>query len=472
MTLASIPFIFLFFPFFLLLYYVIPLGWWRKVVLIIGSLFFIVWLDPNHVHVFVFSVLINYLIGLVISRVQHKHHNSQSTQALTVFGVLLNLGLLVFYKYSSLILTSLSPLLKIENPFFNNPIIPPLGISYLTFNAVSYLVDVYQQIVPAEKNLLNFSCFLLMFPKLTLGPITRYNQIKDSFSKKWFQNPKFINGLRRFVIGLGKKLILADNLAIIVNKVFEADYSTMNTSVAWFGLLAFTLQIYYDFCGYTDMAIGIGIMLGYQFPENFNFPYMARSISDFWRRWHMTLTNWFRTYLFLPLELKRKNAGAFRQPVNIIIVFIATGIWHGASWNFLIWGGYYGVLLTIEAMGFGKILKRIPVFFQHLLTMLFIIIGWVFFKITNIASWGKFLSVLIGLNQPSGEITLRSMNILLFVPLLIIGAFFTTSVTSKFINESSLAGKIILALSIIGIFFLSISYLLANGYQPFLYAQF
>lgn len=391
---------------------------------------------------------------------------------MTFLGIVINLGFLIYYKYSSLILTSLSPIIRIENPFFTNPIIPPLGISFLTFNAVSYLVDVYQQIVPGEKNLLSFSCFLLMFPKLTLGPVTRYDQIKDTLSTKWFQNPKFIKGLRRFVIGLGKKLILADNLAIIVNKVFDADYSTMNTSVAWFGLLAFTLQIFYDFSGYTDMAIGIGIMIGYQFPENFNSPYMAKSISDFWRRWHMTLTNWFRTYLFLPLELKLKNAGAFRQPVSIIIVFIATGIWHGASWNFLIWGAYYGILLAIEAIGFGKILKRIPVFFQHLITMLFVIIGWVFFKITNIASWSKFLSVLVGLNHPSGEITLRSMNILLFVPLLIIGALFTTSVTSKFYNESTLAGKIILALSIFGIFIISISYLLANGFQPFLYAKF
>lgn len=453
------------------MYYVIPLNWWRKVVLIAGSLLFITWLDPNHVHVFVLSILINYLFGMVISRVQRENKYSKLAQAITIFGVVINLGFLIYYKYSSLIITSLSSILGVDDPFLNNPIIPPLGISFFTFNAVSYLVDVHQQIEPGEKNLLNFSCFLLMFPKLTLGPITRYDQIKDLLTKKWFHNPKFLYGFRRFVIGFGKKIILADNLAIIVNKVFAAEFSTMNTSVAWFGLLAYTLQIFYDFSGYTDMALGIGLMLGYQFPENFNFPYIAKSISDFWRRWHMTLTNWFRTYLFLPLELKRSNAGKFRQPVNILIVFIVTGIWHGASWNFLIWGAYYGVLLAIETMGFGKILKRIPEVFQHLITMFFIIIGWVFFKITNITLWGRFFSALAGFNQPNGEITLRSMNILLFLPLLVIGVLFATPIFLK-INYSSLTGKIILALSIISIFILSLSYLLANGFQPFLYAQF
>jgi alginate O-acetyltransferase complex protein AlgI len=471
-SLSSIPFIFQFLPVFLFLYYVVPKKWWRQSILLLGSLFFYTWIDPNHILVLISSILLNYLLGLVISKLIAEKKSTIAHYISTV-GILINLGYLFVYKYSSFFFVNIPPFLGKLSEI--NQFILPLGISYFTFNSISYLVDIDQGIIKFESNILRFSNFLLMFPKVMFGPITGFSQIKDSLTNKWFYNDEFLHGLRRFISGLGKKVILADNLFVIVNKALNADFNQMDPAVAWFGLIAYSLQIFFDFSGYTDMAIGLGLMLGYRLPENFNFPYIAKNIMDFWRRWHMTLTGWFRTYLFIPLELKRKNAGVLRQPINILIVFIVTGLWHGASLNFVIWGAYYGVLLALESIGFGKVIKKTPAFFQHLYTLLLVMVGWIFFSINNIGKWDDFFRALLGLNNPSGEITLRSINILLFTPLIIVGIMFATPIFQKL--ESRLLrfgvyGRIVVFLVSLGIFILSINYLLANGYNSFIYGQF
>jgi alginate O-acetyltransferase complex protein AlgI len=473
MSLSSLPFIFIFLPIFILLYYLVPKAWWRKAVLFLGSLVFFTWIDPNHMYILVTSILFNYLFGRVIARTQNPGGNSKTALWLTVFAVTCNLGLLIYYKYSDFILSNIQFLRGFE--WVNQQTVLPLGISFFTFTGISYIIDIYHQVEKSEKNFFKFANYLMMFPKIMLGPITRYTQVVEELPAKWFTNQNFGEGLRRFAGGLGKKIILADNFAIVANKVFESDYTNLPASVAWLGLIAYTLQLYFDFSGYTDMAVGLGLMLGYQLPENFNFPYVARSVGDFWRRWHMTLTAWFRTYIFTPLEFKGRRAGAWRQPLNLLIVFLLTGLWHGAAWSFIIWGGYYGILLAVESIGLGKLLKKIPAVFQHLYTVLVIVVGWVFFKVIDIGLWGSFFKALVGANPADGTVTTRSLNILLFIPLILFGILWSTPIFAKRekeIVEKGGFGKIVIFIFYVAVFALAVSYILANGYQSFLYAQF
>jgi alginate O-acetyltransferase complex protein AlgI len=284
-----------------------------------------------------------------------------------------------------------------------------------------------------------------------------------------------MQGVRRFIGGLAKKVILADSLAVATNKVFTNDFSRMGASVAWFGLIAYTLQIYLDFSGYTDMAIGLGQMFGFKLPENFNFPYISRSISDFWRRWHMTLGTWLRTYLFIPLEFARKKVKHFRLQSNLMIVFLLIGLWHGASWNFIIWGGYFGVILAFEASGFGKLLKKTSPFLQHTYSLILIMVGWVFFRITNIQEWGTFFRALLGGNGWQSLITFRSLNILFYLPFLVPSILFSLPFMhwfgEKLKNEG---GSKLLVLDVIYLllFLFTITFILSKGFTPFMYIEF
>lgn len=390
-----------------------------------------------------------------------------------VTAVSANLLLLFFYKYLSFVLSNLNASNLLNTQLSTTAL--PLGISYFTFTGISYIVDIWREVEPGERNFLNFANYLIMFPKLMLGPITRFRDVKENLPGEWFHNPDFIVGGARFIRGLGKKVILADNFALISNKIFESDFSNITFGVAWFGLFSFTLQIFFDFSGYTDMALGLGSLFGYRLPENFNFPYIARSVSDFWRRWHMSLTAWFRNYIFIPLEFKRKKAGPLRQPVNLLIVFLLTGLWHGAGWNFIIWGAYYGLILSIEALYLGKKLKRLPPALQHIYSLTMILIGWIFFWLTDLSRWGPFFRALTGGNGPSADFSLRSMNILLYTPLLILGALLSTPIPGQIVsglNRKGLTGKLVQVMVYVGVFILAVSYILANGYQSFLYAQF
>lgn len=388
-------------------------------------------------------------------------------------GVILNLLLLGFYKYTGFFLDFLEAILPVTINYTQKSL--PLGISFFTFSGISYILDIYNEVNPPEKNLIRFSSYLVMFPKLLQGPITRFTQIKDELI-----NPKFIplgimQGIRRFIGGLAKKVILADSLSIATTKVFSSDFSEMGAGVAWFGLIAYTLQIFLDFSGYTDMAIGIGQMFGIKLPENFNFPYISRSISDFWRRWHMSLSTWFRTYLFIPLEFARKKEKYFRQQSNLIIVFLLTGLWHGASWNFVIWGTYFGVILAIESSGFGKKLKKAAPFIQHVYSMILIMIGWVFFRITNIQDWGSFFGALLGTHGWSSAVTFRSLNILFYIPFILPAVLFSLPFMYQ-LGEKAKAksGTALLVLDIITIclFLFTLTFILSKGFTAFMYADF
>ena len=473
MAISSIPFIFLFLPVFILFYYLIPRKWWRTIVLFIGSVFFFAWLDPGNLGLLILSVLLNYIFGILIGHFVKPGRTRTLAAILTTMAVVGNLAVLGFYKYGgflSSIITDAFDLKTVESAYSL-----PLGISYFTFTGIAYILDVFHTVIPSEKKVLRFANYMVMFPKILLGPISRYDQVQEDLDNRWFVNPNFAEGVRRFIQGLGKKVILADNFSIVTDRIFTGDYHFMGAGTAWFGLVCYALQIFFDFSGYTDMAIGLGLILGFHLPENFNFPYIAKSVTDFWRRWHMTLTAWFRTYIFLPLDFNWRRISFLRRPLTILIVFLLTGLWHGAGWNFIIWGGYFGVVLTLETIGLEKILKKLPGILQHFYTLLVVWIGWVLFKITDICEWGSFFKSLSGANGWIGEITLRNTNVLLFWPLLVVSLVLITpyprQVENHFFKKGA-AGKTLVWILYAGIFLLSISYILSNGYVSFLYSQF
>jgi alginate O-acetyltransferase complex protein AlgI len=473
LAISSIPFIFVFLPIFLLVYYLVPKKWWRSGVLFLGSVFFFIWLDPNNIVLLLTLAILNYIFGLLISLAQNKGTNSPFSKLAVAIAVIGNLGVLVFYKYAGFLTSILAGSLGINLGEPQTAL--PLGISYFTFTGIAYVVDVYHQVIPVEQNPLRLANFLIMFPKILLGPIARYQQVTENLENKWWVNPDFIKGVQRFVTGLGKKVILADNLSIAATKVFSTDFSQLGAGTAWFGLTCYALQIFFDFSGYTDMALGLGLMLGYHLPENFDFPYISKSITEFWRRWHMSLTAWFRAYIFLPLEFRWRKLGILRRPLTILIVFLLTGLWHGAGWNFILWGGYFGVVLTLEAIGWEKVLKKLPAFLQHFYTLLVIWVGWVFFKLTALDSWGNFFGSLVGVNGKTAHLSLRTLNILVFVPFMILAFIFATPLMKNLarrIASKGIPGKVVLTGFYLLVFVLSIGYLLSNGYVSFLYSQF
>lgn len=441
-------------------------------VLVMLSLAFFAWADLAHLPFLILFVLFNYGCGLVIGRLI-QHPNASLRRALLWVGVGANLFFLIYFKYLGFFGDILAGLTRGRIDIQAQALL--LGISYLTFSSLSYLIDVHKKVRPAERNLLKVSAYLLTFPKLVQGPIALYREMEPQLGEARFDVDEFAWGIRRFIIGLGKKVLLADTLAVAANKVFSTNFARIGADVAWVGLIAYSLVILFDFSGYTDMALGIGRMFGFRLPENFNYPYISRSITDFWRRWHMSLTNWFRTYVFIPLEFKRRRAKFLRQQSNILVVFLLTGLWHGASWNFVIWGAYFGLILAIEASGLSRALKKLPVFLQHFYTLMIVVFGWVFFRVASLNQLPSFFGALFGANGLTGTQTLRSLNILFYLPVLLIGAVFATPLLACFeaLNFiDSKAWRVVLDVLHLSLLVLSLAFILSNGFQAFMYARF
>lgn len=472
MPFASIHFLFLFLPVVFLVFYLVPNKWYRNSILLLASLVFYGWADPTHLPLLLFSVILNFAAAILCENAQQSGHH-RNARILLICAVTANLLLLFVYKYLGTILLHF-PLQPGLDPSLAK-IMLPLGISYFTLTGISYVVDVYQGSEKAERNILHVGTYLIMFPKVLQGPITRFEAVKNDLHHTGFPSSDIYQGIRRFIVGLVKKVLIADKLAIAANAAFNANPSTIGMDVAWFGLIAFMLQIYFDFSGYTDMAIGLGMMFGFHLPENFNYPYISRSITDFWRRWHMSLTAWFRQYVFLPLEFGRRKEKLFRQQSDILIVFTLTGLWHGPTLNFLLWGLYFGILLAIEASGFGKFLKKTPRIFQHIYTLTLIMAGWVFFRQTNVLDWGPFFAALFGKNGLNSIVTLRSLNILMYLPVLILASVLCTplvKILEEKIKSAGFKPKLILDLAYYGLFIVVVSEILSNGFASFLYTQF
>lgn len=401
------------------------------------------------------------------------------SQASLGISVILNLSILGYYKYFNFFVDNFQSIGLLKE-IDNSPIHLPIGISFFTFQSVSYLVDVYRRETEAQKNPLNLGLYISLFPQLVAGPIIRYHDIARQIVIRNIDSKKFAYGVKRFIIGLGKKVIIANSLALVADQSFAIPASDLPTAVAWLGIICYSLQIYFDFSGYSDMAIGLGKMCGFDFLENFNYPYISKSVQEFWRRWHISLSTWFRDYLYIPLGGSRK--GMILTYRNLFIVFVATGLWHGASWNFLIWGLFHGAFMIFERLGLKNILEKTPVVVQHFYLLIIIVVGWVFFRSPDLSYAYSYLQSMFGWTNGKNFYPFVYLeNYRVFI--LILGILFSTSIIktietnlktlpSPIINIMKPLHKGLSFFSIFAIFIYSIMELAQSSYNPFIYFRF
>ncbi|NHZ89362.1 MBOAT family protein [Massilia sp. CCM 8733] len=383
MVFSSAVFLFYFFPGFLLLYYVLP---WKNAVLLIGSLVFYAWGEPRFVPLLLLSAFLNYSFGCLIARAGGRR------KLLLGLGIGLNLAMLGYYKYLGFFAGILNAVGLREGAL--PAIVLPLGISFFVFQGISYLIDVYRRDIAAQGSFLRFAMYKAMFPQLIAGPIVRYRQIAAEVEQRSITNARLWMGFRLFVLGLAQKVLIANSVALGADNVFANDPAQLNAASAWLGIACYTIQILFDFAGYSNMAIGIGHMLGFSYPPNFNRPYAATSITDFWRRWHISLSSWFRDYVYIPLGGNRVSP--VRTYFNLALVFFLCGLWHGAAWTFVIWGLWHGALLVLERLGGAALLARLPGLLGQAWTMLCVMIGWVFFRASDVPYALKYLGAMFG----------------------------------------------------------------------------
>ncbi len=401
MLFSSPTFLFIFLPLVLFLFFLV--GKRAQILfLILASIIFYFWGQTDFVLIILILIYLNYSLGKRIQR--FKTDNRLLAKKVLIFSIILNLGFLIYYKYRFFLLSNLIlvnkyiPTPQIITDFLSNPSpFLPLAISFFIFHAISYQIDIYQKKSIAEKDIKKLALYFLMFPHLLAGPILRYHQIKDQLEKRIILKEDFIKAINRFIIGLGKKVLIADRLAATANEIFAIPAQRLDISTAWLGIICFTLQIYFDFSAYSDMAIGLAKMFGFNFPENFNYPYISSSIREFWRRWHITLSNWFRDYLYIPLGGSRRNS--MRVYLNLMIVFLLCGLWHGTRWNFVIWGGIHGLFLILERVKNGSLINFLPKPLKHLYVLSVVITSWVFFRTESIDEAITYLKTLSGFGE-------------------------------------------------------------------------
>lgn len=473
MLFSSPLFLYLFLPLTLLLFYFSDTKL-KNGVLLFASLVFYAWGGVAYSIILILSILVNYLFGFLISR-------KKGSRVYLGLGVGINLGVLVVFKYADFIVANLNTLFNNFQlkPIGQPNILLPIGISFFTFQAISYLVDVYRKEVVYQKNLVNLALYISLFPQLIAGPIVRYHDIANQLARREFSLDKFGDGVQRFIIGLGKKVLLANNFAFVADEIMNSDFADLTTPTAWIGIVAYAFQIYFDFSGYSDMAIGLGKMFGFTFLENFNFPYISKSIKEFWRRWHISLSTWFRDYLYIPLGGSRGSNS--RTYFNLLIVFLLTGFWHGASWSFLFWGAFHGFFLILERLGLEKLLKRTWFPIQHIYAMLVVLIGWVFFRVESIGDAFFYVKRMF-VNDALLDSNWLTYFDNKFIIVLSIGIISSTnffpwigSVYHKYLGQARLANVVSYTLYFIllnTLLLLSTFYLVAGSYNPFIYFRF
>ncbi|MGL4522373.1 MAG: MBOAT family O-acyltransferase [Bacilli bacterium] len=372
MVFSNLIFLFLYLPIVLAVYFLGPKKL-RNAWLLLVSLIFYAWGEPIYVLLMLGSIVVNYFFGLAIA---DNEGNRKKQNKIVALSVVANFGLLGFFKYASFFVINANGLFNMN---FNIPIIElPIGISFFTFHAMSYVVDVLRKDAPVQRNLFNLALYITLFPQLVAGPIVRYQTVAYEIMDREHSLDKFSDGVQRFLSGLVKKVLIANPLGLVADEIFSLSGGDLSTASAWLGILAYSLQIYFDFSGYSDMAIGLGKMFGFSFLENFNYPYISKNVSEFWRRWHISLSSWFRDYVYIPLGGNR--VAPWKVYRNLFIVWTLTGFWHGASWTFLAWGFYYGLLIAFERAWFANVLVKVPKIIQHSYVLLLVMIGWVFFR--------------------------------------------------------------------------------------------
>lgn len=464
MVFSSLVFMFAYLPITLLAYYLVPRQG-RNIFLFIVNLIFYGWGEPKLVLLMVFNIFFNYIGGWLVDKYRA---DAKKKKLFLILTCVLDIGILAVFKYTGMITETLNML-----PFLNIPelqISLPIGISFYTFQTMSYVIDVYRDDAPVSKNFINFGTYVALFPQLIAGPIVRYCDVAEQLVNRRETLEMFTRGVKLFMVGLAKKVIIANTMGTLTTNIF-ATTDENGVIGTWVGMIAYTFQIYFDFSGYSDMACGLGNMMGFEFLKNFNYPYIAKSITDFWRRWHISLSTWFKEYVYIPLGGNRK--GVKRQILNLLIVWGLTGLWHGAAYNFVLWGLYYGLLLILEKFVLKKFLDRLPSFVQHIYTLFIIIIGWGLFYFTDVGQLGEFMVDLF--NFGNGICGDQAFNLIMSnLPMLIIAAVASTPLATTLYTrfEHTRFMWIPETLYCMGVLAVSTASLVNQSYNPFLYFRF
>ena len=459
MVFSSILFLFRFFPIAMLVYYIAPRRY-KNLVLLVESLVFYSWGEVRYFPIMIASILVDFIASNGIER----HRQSKGAcRAFLTLSVVFNLGMLGFFKYTNFILGNLSALIGLSLPALSLTL--PLGISFYTFQTMSYTIDVYRGKVPAERNIIDFGAFVVLFPQLIAGPIVRYTDVNRELKSRTITPGAVQEGIDIFIRGLGRKVLIANNIGSLWTEVSAMNFSVISTPLAWLGILAYTFQIYFDFSGYSQMAIGLGRMLGFRFPQNFDDPYIAKSVTEFWRRWHMTLGSWFREYLYIPLGGNRCSFP--RQVFNLFVVWAATGLWHGASWNFVLWGLYFFVFLVLEKAFLRPRLEKTRVL-GHLYLLFLVVVSWAIFAITDFAALGRFLAAMFSF-RPGTEWLYYLRN---YGVTFLLAGFLSTPLLARWEARWGERGRMAKNLVLGVVLIASIAYLEDATYNPFLYFRF
>jgi len=484
MVFSSITFLFMFLPVSLAVYYAIPRRFQNLFILLI-SLFFYAWGEPKYILVMLISIMVDYCAGIVMWKFDDRE---KIRKIALIVSIILNLSLLGVFKYGTFVIDNINNIFGTHifgapetYPIFHLGIFDlpiahlPIGISFFTFQSLSYTIDLYKRNIKVQKNPISFAAFVTLFPQLVAGPIVRYNDISNELDNRKSSLNMTYDGILLFITGLGKKVLIANNIGMLWSEVKAMQISELSVATAWLGIIAFTFQIYFDFSGYSDMAIGLGKMLGFNFPKNFDYPYMSKSITEFWRRWHITLGAWFKSYVYFPLGGNRK--GLKRTVMNLAVVWLLTGIWHGASWNFIIWGCLYGLVIIIERLFLGRFLEKTPAFFCSVYTMFLVTLGWVLFDTADLSTAFGYMGAMFG----AGGNSLLTDNTAIYA-LLNYGIIFLicilacTNLWKRAYDYLYIKIPVFLNYGAVGyqmtVLVFVTAYLVDAGYNPFLYFNF
>ena len=475
MVFSSLIFLFLFLPLTLLVYY-ISNSKIKNLILLIASLIFYAWGEPVYVFLMLFSTVVDYIHGLKVERFIESGERKKALRVV-ISSAVINLLVLCFFKYSDFLIENINTIFSLDIGLLNLPL--PIGISFYTFQTMSYTIDIYRGDAKAQKSILDFGAYVALFPQLVAGPIVRYQTIATQINKREHSIEKFGDGVNRFVCGLAKKVILSNQLAVIADGVFSSNLSNVSILEAWLGIICYTLQIYFDFGGYSDMAIGLGKMFGFEFLENFNYPYISQTVSEFWRRWHISLGSWFRDYVYIPLGGSRVSK--LKNYRNLFVVWFLTGMWHGASWTFIMWGLYFGAFIALEKAFLEKLLYKVPRVFRHIYLLLIVVIGWVFFRAENITQASEFLKVMFGAGPNVLTNSAFSVYLIDYWYILLAAIALSTPIVKIIkrevlkVNKKALENEVAYLMHglSLGIYmFVVITMLCSSSYNPFLYFRF
>ncbi|PWL49092.1 MAG: transcriptional regulator [Clostridiales bacterium] len=470
MVFSSLIFLFAYLAITLVLYYAVPFKA-RNAVLFVVSLIFYGWGEPKYIVVMLFSILVAYIFGFFVGK--YRESAPKKARAYLIVSIILNLSALLFFKYANFFIENLAliPGLGGLKPIEGLKL--PVGISFYTFQIMSYTIDVYRGDARVQRRIVPFGAYVTLFPQLIAGPIVRYSDVDEQLTNRKETVDKFASGVQRFCAGLAKKVLLADTVYVLLGYYHDAFAFEQTVLGAWLIVILYTFQIYFDFSGYSDMAIGLGRMLGFEFLENFNYPYISKSITEFWRRWHISLSTWFREYVYIPLGGNRR--GKLRQYRNIAVVWLLTGFWHGASWNFLLWGAYFCVLLIVEKLFLYKWLQKAPAVLAHLYTMFFVCISWLIFYFTDLGEGLTCLKAMFGVGVSSFATPTVVYDLLRYLPLLLICVLAATPLPKRLfdaLKNRFVTMRYAQVLLIAGAFLVITAYLVDSTFSPFLYYRF